>query len=128
MSGEHILELRGITKDFPGVRAVNKVDLDLRRGEVHAIVGENGAGKSTLMNILGGVLQPDSGDLFLDSRPVRFVDVADAGRNGIAVVFQELSLVPSLSVAENIYFNRQPTDRIGFVASRKLHKATSAIA
>jgi len=124
MSGEHILELRGITKDFPGVRAVNKVDLDLRRGEVHAVVGENGAGKSTLMNILGGVLQPDSGDLFLDSRPIRFVDVADAGRNGIAVVFQELSLVPSLSVAENIYFNRQPTDRIGFVASRKLHKAT----
>ena len=124
MSGEHILELRGITKDFPGVRAVNKVDLDLRRGEVHAVVGENGAGKSTLMNILGGVLQPDSGDLFLDSRPVRFVDVADAGRNGIAVVFQELSLVPSLSVAENIFFNRQPTDRIGFVASRKLHKAT----
>jgi ABC-type sugar transport system ATPase subunit len=124
MSGQHILELRGITKDFPGVRAVNKVDLDLRRGEVHAVVGENGAGKSTLMNILGGVLQPDSGDLFLDSRPVRFADVADAGRNGIAVVFQELSLVPSLSVAENIYFNRQPTDRIGFVASRKLHKAT----
>jgi ABC-type sugar transport system ATPase subunit len=124
MPGEHILELRGITKDFPGVRAVNKVDLDLRRGEVHAIVGENGAGKSTLMNILGGVLQPDSGGLFLDSRPVRFADVADAGRNGIAVVFQELSLVPSLSVAENIYFNRQPIDRIGFVASRKLQRAT----
>jgi ABC-type sugar transport system ATPase subunit len=124
MSGQHILELRGITKDFPGVRAVNKVDLDLRRGEVHAVVGENGAGKSTLMNILGGVLQPDSGEIFLDSRPVRFADVADAGRNGIAVVFQELSLVPSLSVAENIYFNRQPTDRIGFVASRKLHQAT----
>jgi ABC-type sugar transport system ATPase subunit len=124
MSCEHILELRGITKDFPGVRAVNKVDLDLRRGEVHALVGENGAGKSTLMNILGGVLQPDSGDLFLDRRQVRFADVADAGRHGIAVVFQELSLVPSLSVAENIFFNRQPTDRIGFVASRKLHQAT----
>jgi ABC-type sugar transport system ATPase subunit len=124
MSGEHILELRGITKDFPGVRAVNQVDLDLRHGEVHALVGENGAGKSTLMNILGGVLQPDSGDLFLEGRRVRIVDVADAGRQGIAVVFQELSLVPSLSVAENIYFNRQPTDRIGFVASRKLHQAT----
>src|SRR5580704_10014660 len=123
MSGEHILELRGITKDFPGVRAVDQVDFDLRRGEVHAIVGENGAGKSTLMNILGGVLQPDSGDFFLDGRAIRFTDAADAGRNGIAVVFQELSLVPSLSVAENIYFNRQPTDRLGFVASRKLHKA-----
>jgi ABC-type sugar transport system ATPase subunit len=123
MPGEHILELRGITKEFPGVRAVDQVDFDLRRGEVHAIVGENGAGKSTLMNILGGVLQPDSGDFFLDGRAIRFTDAADAGRNGIAVVFQELSLVPSLSVAENIYFNRQPTDRLGFVASRKLHKA-----
>src|SRR5271154_5628352 len=98
MSGEHILELRAISKDFPGVRAVNKVDFDLRRGEVHAIVGENGAGKSTLMNILGGVLHPDSGDIFLEGRPVRFLDAADAGRKGIAVVFQELSLVPSLSV------------------------------
>jgi ABC-type sugar transport system ATPase subunit len=124
MSGEHILELRGITKDFPGVRAVNKVDFDLRRGEVHAMVGENGAGKSTLMNILGGVLQQDSGDIFLEGRLVRFLDAADAGRKGIAVVFQELSLVPPLSVAENIYFNRQPIDRIGFVASKKLHKAT----
>jgi ABC-type sugar transport system ATPase subunit len=127
MSREHILELRGITKDFPGVRAVNQVDLDLRRGEVHAVVGENGAGKSTLMNILGGVLQPDAGEIFLDNRPVRLADVADAGRHGIAVVFQELSLVVSLSVAENIYFNRQPTDQIGFVASRKLHQATQQL-
>ncbi len=124
MPGEHILELRGITKDFPGVRAVNQVDFDLCRGEVHAIVGENGAGKSTLMNILGGVLRPDSGDLFLEGQAARFLDAADAGRRGISVVFQELSLVTSLSVAENIYFNRQPTDWIGFVASRKLHKAT----
>src|ERR1700722_20638598 len=99
MSGEHILKLRAITKDYPGVRAVDQVDFDLRRGEVHAVVGENGAGKSTLMNILGGVLQPDSGDLFLDSRRVRLVDVAGAGRHRIPVVFQGLSLVPSLSVA-----------------------------
>jgi ABC-type sugar transport system ATPase subunit len=124
MSGEHILKLRAITKDYPGVRAVDQVDFDLRRGEVHAVVGENGAGKSTLMNILGGVLAPDSGDIFLEDRPVRFLDAADAGRQGIAVVFQELSLVPSLSVAENVYFNRQPIDRIGFVASRRLHDAT----
>jgi ABC-type sugar transport system ATPase subunit len=124
MSGEHILELRGMTKDFPGVRAVNEIDFDLKRGEVHAMVGENGAGKSTLMNILGGVLQPDSGDIILEDQTVRFLDAADAGRKGIAVVFQELSLVPSLSVAENIHFNRQPIDRIGFVASRKLRKAT----
>ena len=78
MSGEHILKLRAITKDYPGVRAVDQVDFDLRRGEVHAVVGENGAGKSTLMNILGGVLAPDSGDIFLEDRPVRFLDAADA--------------------------------------------------
>jgi ABC-type sugar transport system ATPase subunit len=124
MPGEHILELRAITKDFPGVRAVDEVDFDLRQGEVHAIVGENGAGKSTLMNILGGVLHPDAGEITLEGRPVRFLDAADAGRQGIAVVFQELSLVPTLSVAENVYFNRQPIDRIGFVVSRRLHKAT----
>ncbi|HZC58556.1 MAG TPA: sugar ABC transporter ATP-binding protein [Chthoniobacterales bacterium] len=124
MSGEHILKLRAITKDYPGVRAVDQVDFDLRHGEVHAVVGENGAGKSTLMNILGGVLAPDSGDIFLEDRPVRFLNAADAGRHGIGVVFQELSLVPSLSVAENVYFNRQPIDRIGFVASRRLHNAT----
>src|SRR5580693_10787855 len=115
MSGEHILELRGITKDFPGVRAVNKVDLDLRRGEVHALIGENGAGKSTLMNILGGVLRPDAGEILVVDRPVRFANPAEANRSGIAVVFQELSLVPSLSIGENIYFNRQPRTALGFV-------------
>jgi ABC-type sugar transport system ATPase subunit len=121
MSGEHILEFRRITKDFPGVRAVNQVDFDLRHGEVHAVVGENGAGKSTLMNILGGVLQPDAGEIILEGTLTRFADAADAGRKGIAVVFQELSLVPMLSVAENIFFNRQPITPIGFVASRRLN-------
>jgi ABC-type sugar transport system ATPase subunit len=121
MSGENILELRGITKDFPGVRAVNQVDFELKPGEVHAVVGENGAGKSTLMNILGGVLQPDAGEIVLEGRLTQFADAADAGRKGIAVVFQELSLVPMLSVAENIFFNRQPITPIGFVASQRLN-------
>jgi inositol transport system ATP-binding protein len=121
MSGENILELRGITKDFPGVRAVNQVDFGLKQGEVHAVVGENGAGKSTLMNILGGVLQPDAGEIILEGKLTQFADAADAGRKGIAVVFQELSLVPMLSVAENIFFNRQPITPIGFVASKRLN-------
>ncbi|HZC36277.1 MAG TPA: sugar ABC transporter ATP-binding protein, partial [Chthoniobacterales bacterium] len=124
MSGEYILELRGIRKDFPGVRAVNQVDFGLKAGEVHAVVGENGAGKSTLMNILGGVLQPDAGEIFLEGRHTQFADAADAGRKGIAVVFQELSLVPMLSVAENIFFNRQPITPIGFVASQRLNSET----
>jgi ABC-type sugar transport system ATPase subunit len=118
---DNILELRGITKDFPGVRAVNQVDFDLKPGEVHAVVGENGAGKSTLMNILGGVLQPDAGEIFVEGKLTRFADAADAGRKGIAVVFQELSLVPMLSIAENIFFNRQPVTPIGFVASNRLN-------
>jgi ABC-type sugar transport system ATPase subunit len=115
MSQDNILELRGVTKDFPGVRAVNNVNFELQRGEVHALIGENGAGKSTLMNILGGVLRPDAGEILLEGRPVRFANPAEANRSGIAVVFQELSLVPSLSIGENIYFNRQPRTVLGFV-------------
>src|ERR1700722_3121145 len=115
MPQDNILELRGVTKDFPGVRAVNEVSFQLKRGEVHALIGENGAGKSTLMNILGGVLRPDAGEILLEGRPVRFANPAEANRSGIAVVFQELSLVPSLSIAENIYFNRQPRTALGFV-------------
>lgn len=121
MSEENILELRGITKDFPGVRAVNQVNFELKPGEVHAVVGENGAGKSTLMNILGGVLPPDAGEIILEGKLTHFADAADAGHKGIAVVFQELSLVPMLSVAENIFFNRQPITPIGFVASKQLN-------
>ncbi len=116
-----LLELHGITKTFPGIRAVDIVTRALRRGEVHGVVGENGAGKSTLMNILGGVLQPDMGEILLEGVPTRFADAADAGRKGIAVVFQELSLVPGLSVSENIFFNRQPVDSFGFVAASRLH-------
>src|SRR5260221_11652203 len=120
-AGENILELRLVTKDFPGVRAVNQVDFELRQGEVHAVVGENGAGKSTLMNILGGVLQPDAGEIILEGTPTRFADAADAGHKGIGGVFQELSLVPMLSVAENIFLNRHPTTPIGFAASKRLN-------
>ena len=123
-SAENILELRGITKDFPGVRAVNQVDFQLKQGEVHAVVGENGAGKTTLMNILGGVLQPDAGEMLLEGTLTRFADAMDASRKGMAVVFQELSLVPTLSVAENIFFNRQPITPIGFVASKQLNQKT----
>jgi ABC-type sugar transport system ATPase subunit len=121
---ENILGLRGITKDFPGVRAVNQVDFELEQGEVHAVVGENGAGKSTLMNILGGVLQADAGEIILQGERTRFSDAADASRQGIAVVFQELSLVPMLSVAENIFFNRQPITSLGLVASKRLNNET----
>ena len=108
MADNTILQLRRITKTFPGVRALNQVDFDLRRGEVHALVGENGAGKSTLMHIVGGIYRPDSGEILVGGRPVRFRSAHDAAVRGISVVYQELSLAPNLSVAENIFANRQP--------------------
>ena len=108
MADNTILQLRRITKTFPGVRALDQVDFDLRRGEVHALVGENGAGKSTLMHIVGGIYRPDSGEILVGGRPVRLRSAHDAALQGISVVYQELSLAPNLSVAENIFANRQP--------------------
>jgi ABC-type sugar transport system ATPase subunit len=112
MADDVILQLRDITKTFPGVRALDRVNFDLRRGEVHALVGENGAGKSTLMHIVGGVYRPDSGDILVGGRPVRLRSAHDAALRGISVVHQELSLAPNLSVAENLFANRQPV-RLG---------------
>jgi ABC-type sugar transport system ATPase subunit len=108
MADDVILRLRDITKTFPGVRALDRVNFDLRRGEVHALVGENGAGKSTLMHIVGGIYRPDSGEILVGGRPVRLRSAHDAALQGISVVYQELSLAPNLSVAENIFANRQP--------------------
>ena len=95
--------MRGITRRFPGVVALQDVSLSLRRGEVLALTGENGAGKSTLIKILGGALVPDAGEVLLDGRPVRFNSVRDARRAGIALIHQELMLAPNLDVAGNIF-------------------------
>jgi ABC-type sugar transport system ATPase subunit len=124
MADNVILQLRGITKTFPGVRALDHVDFELRRGEVHALVGENGAGKSTLMHILGGIYRPDSGQIVLDGRPVRFRSAHDAALCGISVVFQDLSLAGNLSVAENIFANRQPVRAGAFIDSAALERQT----
>lgn len=97
-----VLEVRGVVKTFPGVRALDRVDFELRKGEVHALVGENGAGKSTLMHVLGGVLAPEAGEALLDGRPFAPADPHAAADAGVCVVFQELSLSPNLSIAENI--------------------------
>ena len=103
-----LLEIRGIEKQFPGVRALQGVDLTVERGEVHAVVGENGAGKSTLMHILAGVIQPDAGSIALDE---------DAG---VAIVYQERTLFDLLTVGENILVNRQPVTRWGTVDRRRM--------
>jgi ribose transport system ATP-binding protein len=97
-----LVEIAGVSKGFPGVQALSDVSLDLRAGEVHAIVGENGAGKSTLMNLLAGELQPDRGEIRMDGVPVRLPSPQAARARGVAVVFQELSLCPNLSIAENV--------------------------
>src|SRR5262249_41843558 len=98
-----LVQLRGVSKDFRGVLAISNIDLDIRAGEIHAILGENGAGKSTLMKVLAGVYQPSSGEMTLDGKPVTLSSPSDALSRGIAMVFQETNLVPSMSVAQNIY-------------------------
>jgi general nucleoside transport system ATP-binding protein len=104
-----VLELRGITKQFPGVLANDHVDFDLRRGEVHALLGENGAGKSTLMNILYGLYQPDEGQILVKGEPVRFHAPKDAINRGIGMVHQHFMLIPVMTVAENIVLANEPT-------------------
>src|SRR3954466_436160 len=111
-----LLVARAIRKGFAGVRALEGVDLEVRRGEVHALVGENGAGKSTLMHILAGVHHPDGGSLEWDGRELTtFGDEREAQRAGVAIVFQERSLFGSLSIAENIFAARQPVGRWGLI-------------
>ena len=114
-----ILEMRGITKTFPGVVALDGVDLDIAPGEVHAVVGENGAGKSTLMKILSGAYQRDAGSIFLNGEPANISAPADAIRQGIGIVYQDLPLAPALSVLANIYLGREETTRLG-----KIDRAT----
>jgi len=122
-SSEPILQMRGICKSFPGVRALEDVALEVQPAEVHALVGENGAGKSTLMHILSGVYQPDGGSIdFNGQTGVIFADEQAAQRQGIAIVFQERSLFGSLSIAENIFTGRQPIGRLGGIDRKAMWK------
>jgi simple sugar transport system ATP-binding protein len=122
-----IIELRGITKRFPGVLANAEIDLDVRPGEVHAIVGENGAGKSTLMRILYGLAQPDAGSICVDGRAVRLHSPADAIRLGIGMVHQHARLADNLTVAENVVIGAEP-GRVGLLDSSRAAQAIAALA
>ncbi|HEY8460070.1 MAG TPA: sugar ABC transporter ATP-binding protein [Blastocatellia bacterium] len=123
------LEMRGITKSFAGNAVLAGVDLAARAGEVHALVGENGAGKSTLMKILAGVHQPDAGEILIDGRPCSFAKPADALASGVAMIYQELSLAPHLTVAENIFLGKEPLKlaAIGLINSRELNARARAM-
>jgi len=122
-----ILEATGIAKSFPGVRALDGVSLRVRRGRLLALLGENGAGKSTLMNILAGVFPPDAGSIRLDGCAVSFISPRAAQAAGIGIVFQELNLIPHLSVAENIFLGREPRTRFGLIDYRRLNADAAAV-
>jgi ABC-type sugar transport system ATPase subunit len=117
-----VLTVRGLTRRFGGVTALDRVDFDLRAGEIHALLGANGAGKSTLINVLGGIVRPDAGTIEMHGRRVELPDVASALRLGIRLIHQELSLAPNLSVADNILLGREPT-RLGFFLDRRRQAA-----
>lgn len=119
-----VLRVENISKSFPGVLAVDDVSFSLKKSEILALVGENGAGKSTLSLILSGVLKPDRGQIYLEGNPVAFSSPHAAIQSGMSMVFQELSLVGSLSVAENIFANRQPTGWMGNIIWRDLNRQT----
>lgn len=121
MEEEYILEMHGIVKEFPGVRALKGVDFNLKPGEVHTIMGENGAGKSTLIKILTGVYEKDGGNIVFNGREVHFHNTFDAQKTGISTVYQELNMIPYLSVGENIYLGRYPRTKAG-IDWKSLHK------
>ncbi|QIK70671.1 sugar ABC transporter ATP-binding protein [Erysipelothrix sp. HDW6C] len=116
-----ILEMKHIRKEFPGVVALSDVSLKLEKGEVLSLVGENGAGKSTLMKILSGTYQPTKGEIFVKGQPVKITDPQHAAQLGISIIHQELSIVPNLTIAENIYVLNEPT-RLGLVNDKQMVK------
>ncbi|MEV6400166.1 sugar ABC transporter ATP-binding protein [Streptomyces sp. NPDC051907] len=125
-SHSELLRVEGLRKAFPGVVALDGVDFDLRRGEVHVLLGENGAGKSTLIKMLSGAHRPDSGRILAAEREVRIHSAQDAERLGIATIYQEFNLVPDLTVAENVFLGRQPR-RFGLIDRRAMEAAAEEL-
>ena len=126
---DNILEMRSITKTFPGVKALQDVALTVRRGEIHAICGENGAGKSTLMKVLSGVYPHGTyeGEIHYEGEEVRFHSINDSERHGIVIIHQELALVPFLSVAENIFLGNEQRGASGLIDWNRTNAEASAL-
>jgi len=121
---DNVLEMRSICKEFPGVKALNNVDFTLRKGEIHALMGENGAGKSTLIKVITGVYEKDAGRITLDGKPVHFRSPQEAQNSGIGTVYQEIPLCPNLSVAENMFIGR---GRYAFVDWKRINEKTAGL-
>jgi len=126
MDNQEILKLSGITKSFPGVLALSDVDFTLKKGEIHALMGENGAGKSTLIKVFTGVYKRDAGEMVYEGNPIEVQSPLYAQEMGISTVYQEINLVPNLSVAENLFLGRQPMKR-GRIAWKTLNKTAGQI-
>ena len=125
MADRALLQARGITKKFPGVVALDKVDFDLLAGEVHILLGENGAGKSTLVKILSGAFAPDGGEVFIEGQKVESFDPRVAQHLGVSIIYQELNLAPYLNVAENIFLGRFPKKH-GLIDHNRMHADAAA--
>ena len=114
------VRMAGISKSFGGVQALAQVDFNVQYGEVHALLGENGAGKSTLLKILRGVFPADSGQIEIGGKELPVTNADAVRRAGVAMIFQEMSLIPTLRVAQNIFLNREPKGRLGFVDDERI--------
>lgn len=121
---EQLLRMEDISKSFSDVRVLHNVKLELRQGEVHALLGENGAGKSTLIKILGGAYTKDSGSIYVDGQKADITNVESAKKYGIRVIHQELMLIPYMTVAENIFLGQEPRTKIGTIDTDKMHLET----
>jgi ribose transport system ATP-binding protein len=117
---EDILEIRDISKEFPGVKALNEVKFNVKKGEVHALVGENGAGKSTLMKILSGVYEPTKGEIWIEGKKAYFTNPKDAQKQGVSIIHQEFSLIPYLNGVENIFLGREKRGKAGTLNKKEM--------
>ena len=127
MNPAPLLEMRGICKKFPGVVALDSVSFQIGRGEVVALCGENGAGKSTLMKILGGVYQPDGGEILVDGVAVKINNVTDSMKLRVAFIHQELNVLDNLDVAANVFLGREPKNALGLIDLKKIHADTEPL-
>ena len=127
MSEQVLLEMRQIDKRFPGVHALDHVDFKVRQGEIHALMGENGAGKSTLIKVLTGLYTKDGGRILFDGREVSFNSPLDSQKAGISTIYQEINLIPYMSVAENIFLGREFVNRFGRIQWTRMYAEADAL-